>query len=182
MGSLKVWNGTAWETASAQGPAGAAPVSSVDGRVGAVSLSDLYVNTTGDTMTGALNISSAAAGTEALRTTARADQTAATRTARDSAGVIHDWNDNRGYPGRFMQGASSVGTTDVNGAFYINYPEPFLAAIPAVVATLVQSGGWVWVVNVTAYSFGAVVYAANGAPWANALHRVNWVAFEQRPQ
>jgi hypothetical protein len=47
MGAIKVWDGTAWQTASAQGPTGpmATPaVTSVDGRTGAVVLSDLYAS------------------------------------------------------------------------------------------------------------------------------------------
>lgn len=46
MGSMKVWDGTAWQTASA-GPS-LPPVTSVDGRTGAVSLSDLYMSTAGN--------------------------------------------------------------------------------------------------------------------------------------
>jgi hypothetical protein len=42
MGALKVWDGTTWQTVSQQGPAGTAPVTSVDGRTGAVTLTDLY--------------------------------------------------------------------------------------------------------------------------------------------
>lgn len=45
MPAMKVWDGTAWQTVS-QGPPGAFPVTSVDGRGGAVSLSDLYVSAT----------------------------------------------------------------------------------------------------------------------------------------
>ena len=44
MGSMKVWDGTAWQTASA-GPS-LPPVTSVDGRAGAVSLTDLYMSAT----------------------------------------------------------------------------------------------------------------------------------------
>lgn len=42
MPAMKVWDGTAWQTVS-QGPPGAFPVTSVDGRTGAVTLADLYV-------------------------------------------------------------------------------------------------------------------------------------------
>lgn len=43
MGTMKVWDGTAWQTVAGQGPPGPAPpVTSVDGRTGAVVLSDLY--------------------------------------------------------------------------------------------------------------------------------------------
>ena len=44
MPALKVWDGTAWQTVS-QGPPGAYPVTSVDGRTGAVTLTDLYLRT-----------------------------------------------------------------------------------------------------------------------------------------
>jgi hypothetical protein len=43
VGALKVWDGSAWQTVSQQGPAGTAPVTSVDTRTGAVTLADLYV-------------------------------------------------------------------------------------------------------------------------------------------
>lgn len=47
-GALKVWDGTAWQTVSQQGTPGTPgtipPVTSVDGRVGAVVLSDLYAS------------------------------------------------------------------------------------------------------------------------------------------
>jgi hypothetical protein len=52
MGTLKVWDGTSWQLVAGSGPAGTAPVTSVDGRTGAVSLSNLYVDVTGDTITG----------------------------------------------------------------------------------------------------------------------------------
>lgn len=54
MGSMKVWDGTAWQVASQQGPAGVSSVSSVDGRTGVVTLADKYVDVVGDTMTGTL--------------------------------------------------------------------------------------------------------------------------------
>lgn len=61
MGSMKVWDGTAWQTVSA-GPS-LPPVTSVDGRTGAVSLSDLYAaKSTGNTL---VQGSSAAATTDA---------------------------------------------------------------------------------------------------------------------
>src|SRR3954469_11138037 len=46
VGALKVWDGSTWQTVSQQGPAGTAPVTSVDTRTGAVTLSDLYVSKT----------------------------------------------------------------------------------------------------------------------------------------
>jgi hypothetical protein len=47
----RFYNGTAWVSLG-----GSAGVSSVDGRAGAVTLSDLYVDVTGDTMTGDLRV------------------------------------------------------------------------------------------------------------------------------
>lgn len=46
MGALKVYDGSAWQTVSQAGPPGTAPVTSVDTRTGAVSLTDLYVSQT----------------------------------------------------------------------------------------------------------------------------------------
>lgn len=46
MAALKVWDGTAWQVVSQAGPPGTAPVTSVDARTGAVTLSDLYVSAT----------------------------------------------------------------------------------------------------------------------------------------
>jgi len=43
MGSMKVWDGTTWQTVSGQGPPGVGGVTSVDGRTGAVVLTDKYV-------------------------------------------------------------------------------------------------------------------------------------------
>lgn len=60
-GALKIWDGTAWQTVSQQGPPGTAPVTSVDARTGAVTLSDLYVAKPGvtsvDGRTGAVSLS-----------------------------------------------------------------------------------------------------------------------------
>ena len=47
------WNGTAWVSVSG---GGAGAVASVDGRTGVVTLTDLYVNVTGDAMSGALDL------------------------------------------------------------------------------------------------------------------------------
>lgn len=46
MAALKVWDGTAWQVVSQEGPPGTAPVTSVDARTGAVTLSDRYVSAT----------------------------------------------------------------------------------------------------------------------------------------
>jgi hypothetical protein len=60
-GALKIWDGTAWQTVSQAGPPGTAPVTSVDARTGAVTLSDLYVAKPGvtsvDGRTGAVSLS-----------------------------------------------------------------------------------------------------------------------------
>lgn len=56
MSALKIWNGTAWETVSQSGPPGTAPVTSVDARTGAVTLSDLYVSSV-DGRRGAVSLS-----------------------------------------------------------------------------------------------------------------------------
>lgn len=56
MSALKIWNGTAWETVSQSGPPGTAPVTSVDARTGAVTLSDLYVGSV-DGRRGAVTLS-----------------------------------------------------------------------------------------------------------------------------
>ena len=65
MGSVKIWTGSAWETASQQGPPGTGSVASVDGRTGAVVLTDKYLQLIGGTLTEGANIAlGAATGTK----------------------------------------------------------------------------------------------------------------------
>jgi hypothetical protein len=56
MGSLKVWDGTAWQTVSQQGPAGPGNVLSVDARTGVVTLTDKYLQLIGGTLAEGANI------------------------------------------------------------------------------------------------------------------------------
>lgn len=61
MGSVKVWDGTDWQVASAQGPAGPNLVASVDGRTGAVVLTDKYLQLIGGALAEAANIATGTA-------------------------------------------------------------------------------------------------------------------------
>lgn len=56
-GVIDYWDGSAWRSTYPPGPSG--PVSSVDGKSGVVTVAADYVNVTGDTMTGALDLDGA---------------------------------------------------------------------------------------------------------------------------
>lgn len=145
-GALKIWDGTTWQTVSQQGPPGTAPVTSVDARTGAVTLSDLYVAKPGvtsvDGRTGAVSLSDR--------------YLSATNPP--------------------MQAGTSTQTTDANGQYVVYFPTAFLNVPSVVVTGATLANAVMEVGTVTTTYFVLTVWRYDNVRFAGASYKINWIA------
>jgi hypothetical protein len=194
MGSMKVWDGSTWQTVSQQGPAGApgaGSVASVDGRTGTVVLSDLYVNVTGDTMSGPLDMAKQEARNLVTQNLGSdpASPVAGQRYYHTTAKRERYWNgtqwvDDRGL---FIQQSRAVNyTTDAFGVVNIGFATAF--RIRDSVAVTVQNvtdqlAVYISVphVNIETTYFLVRVLTSSGQHYANSLITLGYIAVGERP-
>lgn len=190
MGALKVWDGTAWQTVSQQGPAGTAPVTSVDARTGAVTLSDIYVNTTGDTMTGTLDMSKLEIKqlcTERLAS----DPVSPQVSQRYYNGPLKReryWNGTQWVDDKnlfIQQNRAATYALDAAGLVWIYFPVAFRVrdsvAVAVYNATDVDATVSVINANIEAGWFLVRVWNSAGVPYASSSFAIGYIAVGERP-